>query len=47
VKQFPNATNLGLNKFKKLEAIGRGGFGKVFIVEKNGEQFAMKEMVKA
>jgi serine/threonine protein kinase len=33
--------------FKVHCAIGRGGFGKVLRVSKNGEQFAMKEMLKA
>ena len=28
-------------------AIGRGGFGKVFIVEKDGRKLAMKQMLKA
>jgi len=33
--------------FKIHGAIGRGGFGKVLKVSKNGEIFAMKEMLKA
>ena len=30
-----------------VKAIGRGGFGKVHLVEKGGKQFAMKEMLKS
>ena len=30
-----------------MNAIGRGGFGKVWKVEKDGVQYAMKEMLKA
>jgi serine/threonine protein kinase len=30
-----------------LNAIGRGAFGKVYKVEKDGVQYAMKEMLKA
>jgi protein kinase A len=33
--------------FKVHEAIGRGGFGKVLKVSKNGDFYAMKEMLKA
>ena len=33
--------------FKIHGATGRGGFGKVLKVSKNGEIFAMKEMLKA
>jgi len=33
--------------FKFHHAIGRGGFGKVLLVEKDGTMFAMKEMLKA
>ena len=40
-----------IDKFKIDRVIGRGGFGKVYIVEKKdsktGEKFAMKEMFKA
>lgn len=45
--QFKNLTNLKIEKFKVDKAIGRGGFGRVYVVEKNGKQFAMKEMYKA
>jgi serine/threonine protein kinase len=38
---------LSIRKFKTLNVIGRGGFGKVHIVERNGKQYAMKEMLKA
>lgn len=33
--------------FKYHQAIGRGGFGKVRKVEKDGVMYAMKEMLKA
>lgn len=33
--------------FKFLHAIGRGAFGKVIQVERNGQKYAMKEMLKA
>jgi serine/threonine protein kinase len=33
--------------FKDHYAIGRGGFGKVILVEKDGKFYAMKEMLKA
>lgn len=33
--------------FTFYNAIGRGGFGKVLRVEKNGVMYAMKEMLKA
>ena len=33
--------------FKFHNAIGRGGFGKVLRVEKDGTMYAMKEMLKA
>jgi serum/glucocorticoid-regulated kinase 2 len=33
--------------FKDHHAIGRGGFGKVIKVEKDGKFYAMKEMLKA
>lgn len=33
--------------FKFIKAIGRGGFGKVWKVEKDGVFYAMKEMLKA
>ena len=42
-----NPSNLKISDFKIEKAIGRGGFGKVHIVNKNGKQFAMKEMLKA
>lgn len=35
------------NDFKRHHAIGRGGFGKVLKVEKDGVMYAMKEMLKA
>ena len=38
---------LSIKSFKVQNAIGRGGFGKVYIVERKGTQFAMKEMLKA
>ena len=38
---------LSIKGFKTTQAIGRGGFGKVHIVERNGKKFAMKEMLKA
>lgn len=44
-KQNENAVNR--KSFKFLHAIGRGGFGKVWKVSKDGEEFAMKEMLKA
>lgn len=47
VVKIENSTGLGKSKFKIVKAIGRGGFGKVFIVEKDGVQYAMKEMYKA
>ena len=28
-------------------AIGRGGFGKVYVISRNGQRYAMKEMLKA
>ena len=34
---FSNPSNLKIQSFKMLKAIGRGGFGKVYIVEKGGE----------
>lgn len=44
----PNAQGLvNKNDFKFHNAIGRGGFGKVLRVEKDGVQYAMKEMLKA
>lgn len=42
-----NSSGLTVNSFKKVKVIGRGGFGKVHLVEKNGQQYAMKEMYKA
>ena len=41
--------NFSISKadFKFHNAIGRGGFGKVWRVEKDGDMFAMKEMLKA
>ena len=33
--------------FKFLNAIGRGGFGRVYKVERGGYQYALKEMLKA
>ena len=47
VKKINNATGLSIDKFKVINAIGRGGFGKVYIVEKGGTRYAMKEMYKA
>ena len=47
IKPISNATNLSIDKFEVVKAIGRGGFGKVFIVQKDGKQYAMKEMYKA
>jgi serine/threonine protein kinase len=45
------AGGMTIDKFKIDRVIGRGGFGKVYIVEKKGsktgEKFAMKEMFKA
>ena len=35
------------SNFKIHHAIGRGGFGIVYKVEKDGKMFAMKEMLKA
>ena len=46
-----SSSGLTINNFKIDRVIGRGGFGKVYIVQKKdsktGEQFAMKEMLKA
>ena len=36
-----------MKSFKMIKAIGRGGFGKVHLVEKAGKQYAMKEMLKS
>ena len=33
--------------FKFIQALGRGGIGKVWKVEKDGKTYAMKEMLKA
>ena len=38
---------ISISKFKVGQAIGRGGFGKVYVVERNGQMYAMKEMLKA
>lgn len=35
------------NDFIFHHAIGRGGFGKVLLIEKDGVKYAMKEMLKA
>ena len=35
-----------MSSFQKKETIGRGGFGKVHVVEKDGIRYAMKEMLK-
>jgi serine/threonine protein kinase len=44
-----NVTAMTKNHFQFLYVIGRGGFGKVWKVEKKKEKklFAMKEMLKA
>ena len=47
VKPIPNETNLKISDFKKVKAIGRGGFGMVHLVEKDGSELAMKEMLKS
>ena len=39
--------NISKNDFKYHYAIGRGGFGKVMKVEKDGVMYAMKEMLQA
>ena len=50
-KKNPHGDNTGdqvsKKDFKVLHAIGRGGFGKVLRVEKDGVHYAMKEMLKA
>ena len=43
----PNAGQVTKSDFKFHNAIGRGGFGKVLRVERDGVQYAMKEMLKA
>ena len=45
--QFIAPGNLSSSDFKKLKGIGRGGFGKVYLVQKDSQCFAMKEMLKA
>ena len=47
VIKISNSSNLKISDFKIIKAIGRGGFGKVYLVEKDGKQYAMKEMYKA
>ena len=42
-----SGVNVTKNDFKIHMPIGRGGFGKVLKVEKDGELYAMKEMLKA
>jgi serine/threonine protein kinase len=39
--------NVSKNDFKYHHAIGRGGFGRVIKVERDGIKYAMKEMLKA
>ena len=36
-KNVSSPNKLSISKFKIGQAIGRGGFGKVYIVEKNGQ----------
>lgn len=50
-KKNPNGDNSGdivrKSDFIFHNAIGRGGFGKVLRVEKDGQMYAMKEMLQA
>lgn len=42
-----NGELVNKSDFKYNHAIGRGGFGRVLEVEKDGKKYAMKEMLKA
>ena len=50
-KKSVSSKGITIDKFKIDRVIGRGGFGKVYIVERKdrntGDKFAMKEMLKA
>lgn len=47
IKGDSTGEQVNKNDFVFHHAIGRGGFGKVLLVEKDGVKYAMKEMLKA
>ncbi len=38
--------NMTIKDFKIIASIGKGAYGEVFVAEKDGQQYAVKELAK-